>query len=74
MVCTSVYGNKVPLAMIWKSKNPTCFKLETCPIAYKNENKAWSTLKATVLWIKTVFWPHHFTICGNVNAILILDN
>ena len=74
MICTSTDGKKAPLAIIGKSKNPTCFNLGKFPIAYKNQNKAYFTLKVTVWWIKTVFWTHHLNIQGYMNAILILDN
>ena len=74
MIFTSAYVRRVPLSMIGKSKNPTCFKLGNFPISYKNKEKVWFTLKVTVWWIKTVFSPHHLKINGNVNAILILEN
>ena len=44
MVCTSASGSRLPLAVIGKHKNPTCFKLlngNDTPLPYYNQNNAW---------------------------------
>ena len=76
MICTSADGKKVPLAVVGKSKKPHCFNL--CdgkpPFPYINQANAWFDKPITLWWINCVFWPHHMSVNGDVNAVLLLDN
>jgi hypothetical protein len=77
MVCTASNGDKVPLAIIGKSKKPLCFGQvnNKLPIAYKGQANAWFTKDITVWWLLEVFIPHHEKRYGkSSNAILLLDN
>ena len=76
MICTSADGKNVPLAVVGKSKKPHCFNL--CdgkpPFPYINQANAWFDNPITLWWINCVFWPHHMSVNGDVNAVLLLDN
>lgn len=74
MVCTAADGEKCPLAMVGKSKNPHYFRLEEPPLPYTNQCNAWFTRTVTWWWIETVFWPWHLMNKGSVYCILLLDN
>ena len=78
MICTAADGFKVPIALIGKSKKPTCFELiqpgKRTPLPYKHQKNAWFDKQITIWWIDNVFWPEHLKRNGDVNAILILDN
>ena len=77
MVCTSAAGEKCPLAVVGKSKNPLCFKQcrnKQPPMAYTNQKNAWFSREVTIWWINTVFWPWHVEHRGYVLCILLLDN
>lgn len=75
MVCTSAHGEKVPLSLVGKAKNPRCFDhLDNPPMAYKDQKNAWFDQKITIWWIFQVFILHHTHHHGRSKAILLLDN
>ena len=78
MVCTAGNGDKLPLAIIGKPKDPVCFRLlhdkNNTPIPYIHQVNAWFDKHVTAWWIKHVLLPEHHKRHGVVNAILILDN
>jgi hypothetical protein len=77
MVCTSCNGNKVPLAVIGKAKQPTCFRLcpnGIAPLPYRAQKNAWFDKEVTMWWILHVFWPYHLKEQGDVPACLLFDN
>ena len=75
MVCTNAAGEKVPLAIVGKSKKPKCFSLcEKIPPPYSNQKNAWFDKTVFLWWIREVFWPHHLKEKGDVPCILLLDN
>ncbi|MGH7974277.1 MAG: hypothetical protein ACREBR_02030, partial [bacterium] len=78
MICTAADGEKVPLFMVGKSAQPTCFTRLSDegrpPMAYTHQGNAWFDRAVTVEWINRLFWPHHLKHHGNTCAILLLDN
>ena len=77
MICTSAHGEKVPLALVGKAKNPRCFDhldKDELPMAYKNQNNAWFDQNITIWWINDVFKPYHTDLHGHSKALLLLDN
>ena len=74
MVAIAANGDKLPLAIVGKSKNPRCFSLKLSPLPYHSQDKARFNLKVTIWWIKEVFWKYHKEKHGNVNALLLMDN
>jgi hypothetical protein len=76
MVATSAIGDKIPLFMVGKAKNPECFRL--CggkpPMHYHYQTNAWFDKDVTVHWINKVLWPWHLQQHGNVCCLLLLDN
>ena len=52
MVCASMIGEKVPLLVIGKFKNPRCFKnVRSLPITYKANTRAWMVSELLTSWI-----------------------
>ena len=74
MIAIAANGDKLPLAVVGKTKNPRCFKLKPSPLPYTHEKNAWFTQTITVWWILNVFWPYHLKYHGDVNALLLLEN
>jgi hypothetical protein len=75
MVCTSAFGEKVPLAVVGKSAKSRCFKFaEKPPLPYTTQQRAWFDRKATEWWVVHVFVPHVRKVHGDVWVVLILDN
>ena len=76
MICTSDDGKKVPLAVVGKSKKPHFFNL--CggkpPFSYINKANAWFDKPINMWWINCVLWPHHMSVNGDGNAVLLLEN
>ena len=76
MICTSPDEKKVPLAIVGKSKKPHLFNL--CdgkpPFPYINQANSWFDKPITLWWINCVLWPHHMSVNGYVNAVLLLEN
>jgi hypothetical protein len=77
MVCTAANGSKVPLFVVGKYKNPTCFRLcenDKPPMAYLHQKNAWFDKRVTLWWLNNVFIPSHWQKWGDTHCILILDN
>jgi len=77
MVSCAADGTKVPLCVVGKPKNPTCFQLcpgRKPPIQYFDQKSAWFDREITLKWIHFVFIPHHKKVYGELPCILLLDN
>lgn len=81
MVCTAADGSKCPLAMVGKSKLPTCFNelsrgpTKGPPMAYTSQKNAWFHKTIMYWWINHVFWwPDHFSKHGNEKCFLVINN
>ena len=72
MVCASMIGEKVPLLVIGKFKNPRCFKnVRSLPITYKANTRAWMISELFTSWI--IDFDKKFQR-QNRNVALIIDN
>lgn len=57
-LCTNADGSrKVSLAIIGKAKNPRCFRLGLPPVAYFNNQTAWSDALTFQKWFSSVLLP-----------------
>ena len=58
MVCTSAVGEKVPLAVVGKPKQPQCWDFcnNRPPIPYTNQADAWFDMKVSKWWIEDAFF------------------
>ena len=76
MICTSADGKRVTLAVVGKSKKPYCFKLcdGNPPFPYINQANTYFNKTITLWWINCVFWSHHMSVNGDVNAVSFIDN
>ena len=77
MVCVSASGEKVPLFVVGKPKEPTCFRLlegKSAPLPYCGQAKAWFDKRVSLHWIHKVFWPWWIRHHGEKHCILIYDN
>lgn len=72
-VCTSAAGERVPLSMIGKSKNP--FVLRECDshMEYFSQKNAWSDGDTFQKWFDKVFLPF-VRAKGNAKVYLLMDN
>ena len=73
LVCSNMAGtDKVPLLVIGKSKNPSCFKhIESLPTEYEANTKAWMTSEIFTKWIKKF---NSVMKLQNRKVAVILDN
>jgi hypothetical protein len=75
MVCTSANGDKVPLAVVGKSKKPVSFDNQPPPLPYTNQANAWFDKGITRWWIQQVLLPYHNRYKGRgVPCCILLDN
>ena len=75
IVCTNSIGVKVPLACIGKSKSPRVFRtVETLPIAYFSQKKAWSTGKIFKKWFNEIFLPFVRRMYPGQKILLLMDH
>ena len=52
MAAASATGEKLPMFLIWKSKNPRCFKnVKHLPCEYKSEKKRWMNSEVFEEWV-----------------------
>ena len=61
LVCANATGtDKVPLAIIGKSKSPVCFRGtgNGSPLPYYSQNNSWATRGVILRWLREVFVPH----------------
>ena len=53
MAAASATGKKVPIFVIWKSKNPRCFKnVKHLPCEYKSQKKSWMNREIFEEWVR----------------------
>ena len=53
MAAASVTGEKLPIFVIWKSKNPCCFKnVKHLPCEYKSQKKSWMNSEIFEEWVR----------------------
>ena len=53
MAAASVTGEKLPMLVIWKSKNPRCFKnVKHLPCEYKSQKKSWMNSEIFEEWVR----------------------
>ena len=54
--CSNATGtHKLPLTIIGKSRNPTCFEGKNIPVHYLHSKKAWINSNLFQLWFKDIF-------------------
>jgi transposase len=74
--CANATGtHKLPLTVIGKSKNPTCFSGKEVLVNYVNSKKAWINSKLFQLWFENIFAKE--VLQGkqkDEKILLILDN
>ena len=52
MAAASATGEKLPMFVIWKSKNPHCFKnFKHLPCEYKSQKKSWINSEIFKEWV-----------------------
>ena len=72
MAAASAVGEKLPMFVIWKSKNPRCFKnVKHLPCEYKSQKKSWMNSKIFVEWVRKL--DRKFR-ADDRNIALIIDN
>ena len=53
MAAPSATGEKLPMFVIWKSKNPRCFKnVNHVPCEYKSQKKSWMNSEIFEEWVR----------------------
>ena len=53
MAEASATGEKLPMFVIWKSKNPRCFKnVKHLPCEYKSQKKSWMNSEIFEEWVR----------------------
>lgn len=73
-VCTSADGSqKLPMAIIGKSKNPRCFRLGPSQVPYFSQRSAWSDTATFMRWFEEVFLVH-VRRTTRKDVVLIMDN
>ncbi|XP_053392576.1 tigger transposable element-derived protein 6-like [Mercenaria mercenaria] len=73
-LCTSMTGEKLKPVVIGKSKKPRCFgsvSVESLPVTYYNNRKAWMLTTTMVDWLKSVDRKMR---AQNRKILLFLDN
>ena len=72
LCCANAIGEKFPLFVIGKSKQPRCFKgVKNLPCRYRNQTKAWMNGELFSEWVRE--FDRVMTAQGR-NVVLILDN
>lgn len=77
MVCTNALGEKAPIVMIGKPKQPRAFHGATNPsgIIYVNQENAWISTNLASFWFREVFVRYKRKLLGDTEpAILFWDN
>lgn len=82
MVCGNASGShRMPLLVIGNAKKPRCFKgvnMNSLPVTYRNQTKAWMNQSIFIEWFQQVFVPAVQTHLKSLDlppkAILFLDN
>ena len=56
MLCTNANGDKLPILVIGKAKNPRALVGKTLKsVTYTHQTKAWMTSTIATLWFRTIF-------------------
>ena len=72
MAAASAVGEKLPMFVIWKSKNPRCFEnVKHLPCEYKSQKKSWMNSEIFEEWIRKL--DRKFR-ANDRNIALIIDN
>ena len=72
MAAASAVGEKLPMFVIWKSKNPRCFKnVKHLPCEYKSQKKSWMNSQIFEEWVRKL--DRKFR-ADDRNITLIIDN
>ena len=72
MAAASAVGEKLPMFVIWKSKNPHCFKnVKHLPFEYKSQKKSWMNSEIFEEWVCKL--DRKFR-ADDRNIALIIDN
>ena len=72
MAAASAVGEKLPMFVIWKSKNPRCFKnVKHLPCEYKSQKKSWMNSEIFEEWVRKL--DRKFR-ADDRNIALIIDN
>ena len=72
MAAASAVGEKLPMFVIWKSKNPRCFKnVKHLPCEYKSQKKSWMNSEIFEEWVRKL--DRKFR-ADDRNVALIIDN
>ena len=72
MAAASATGEKLPMFVIWKSKNPRCFKnVKHLPCEYKSQKKSWMNSEIFEEWVRKL--DRKFR-ADDLKIALIIDN
>ena len=72
MAAASAVREKLPMFVIWKSKNPRCFKnVKHLPCEYKSQKKSWMNSEIFEEWVRKL--DRKFR-ANDRNIALIIDN
>ena len=72
MAAASAVAEKLPMFVIWKSKNPRCFKnVKHLPCEYKSQKKSWMNSEIFEEWVRKL--DRKFR-ANDRNIALIIDN
>ena len=72
MAAASAVGEKLPMLVIWKSKNPRCFRnVKHLPCEYKSQKKSWMNSEIFEEWVRKL--DRKFR-ANDRNIALIIDN
>ena len=72
MVATNAIGDKLPMFVIGKAKNPRCFKnVKFLPCRYRNQRKSWMGGKLFEEWLREL--EMKFAFEGR-NVAFVIDN
>ena len=72
MAAASATGEKLPMFVIWKSKNPRCFKnVKHLPCEYKSQKKSWMNSEIFEEWVRKLDQKFR---ADDQKIALIIDN
>ena len=72
MAAANAMGDKLPMFVIWKAKNPRCFKnVKFLPCCYRNQRKSWMDGKLFEEWLREL--DRKFAFEGR-NVAFVIDN
>ena len=76
MICYSVSGFKVDIAIVGKAARPQCWDLcdNKPPLPYTNQANGWYDSARNRWWFYKVFIPQYKKKFGELHGLLITDN